>query len=319
MNTIDLTIDPITAIIMVGIIGLIIGSFLNVVIARLPKMMERDWRAQCTEILAQPPTWMPPTIFPVYNYLRALKGQSPAWTPPTTSFNLVTPRSHCPHCGHLITAVENIPVLSYLWQRGRCTECRKTIALRYPLVEILSAILAVITAWHFGFNWQLGGALVFTWALLAASVIDYDHQLLPDEIILPMLWLGILCNLFGLYTDLESSVIGAMAGYMSLWTVFWIFKVITGKEGMGYGDFKLLAMLGAWGGWQGLLMVVFLSSLAGAIIGISLILWHQHQQSQPFAFGPYLAIAGWINLLWGTQIMEWYLTWQLPLSWQLPF
>ncbi len=291
MNTIDLTTDPITTIIMIGIIGLIIGSFLNVVIARLPKMMERDWRAQCTEILAQPPTWIPPT----------------------TPFNLVTPRSHCPHCGHLITAVENIPVLSYLWQRGRCMECRKTIALRYPLVEITSAILAVITAWHFGINWQLAGALVFTWALLAASVIDYDHQLLPDEIILPMLWLGILCNLFGLYTDLESSVIGAMAGYMSLWTVFWIFKVITGKEGMGYGDFKLLAMLGAWAGWQGLLMVVFLSSLVGATVGISLILWHRHQQSQPFAFGPYLAFTGWINLLWGTKIMEWYFSWQLPL------
>jgi len=211
------------------VLGLLVGSFLNVVVHRLPLMMERAWQAQCQELLgeAHPPA-------------TAGKESEP--------FNLVTPRSRCPHCGHAISALENIPVISYLWLRGRCAGCGKSISPRYPLVELATALLSGITAWHFGFGWAAGAALALTWALIALSLIDFDHQLLPDDITLPFLWIGLLLSLFGLFTDSAASIIGALAGYLSLWTIYILFKVATGKEGMGYGDFKLLAMLGAWMG-----------------------------------------------------------------------
>jgi leader peptidase (prepilin peptidase) / N-methyltransferase len=283
-----LATEPGALLFVVCLLGLIVGSFLNVVIYRLPIMMEREWRAQCAELLnvSAPST--------------------------SESFNLSQPRSRCPHCGHQITVLENIPILSFIWQRGKCTACQGTIAWRYPLVEALSAILAVITAWQFGFGWSLLGALFLTWALLAASMIDFDHQLLPDNITLPFLWLGLLFNLFGVYTDIESSVIGAMAGYLSLWTVYKLFKWTTGKEGMGYGDFKLLAMLGAWLGWQALPVIILLSSLVGAIIGILLILLRGHDRNIPIPFGPYIAMAGWLSLLWGETLTNAYLLWIYP-------
>jgi len=271
-----LATEPAALLTVVGIFGLIIGSFLNVVIHRLPLMMESTWHRECAQLLE---------VSPIKKF--------------PTPFNLYQPRSHCPHCGHTITALENIPLFSYLWQRGRCTACHRGISWRYPIVEATSALLAIITAWHFGYGWPLLGALALTWALLAASVIDFDHQLLPDSITLPFLWLGILCNMFHLYTDLQSSVIGAMAGYLILWSVYWLFKLLTGKEGMGYGDFKLLAMLGAWLGWQVLPVIILFSSLIGAIVGITLVLVYGQDKNQPIPFGPYLAGAGWFTLLWG--------------------
>ncbi len=270
-----LAAEPNAVFIVACVLGLLVGSFLNVVIYRLPIMMERDWRAQCADLLNQPAAT------------------------PSEPFNLILPRSNCPHCGHQIAVLENIPILSYIWQRGKCTACQQNISLRYPLIEASSAFLATITAWHFGFGWPLLGALVLTWALLACAMIDFDHQLLPDNITLPLLWVGLLCNVFGLYTDIESSVIGAIAGYLLLWSVYWLFKLFTGKEGMGYGDFKLLAMLGAWMGWQALPIIVLISSFVGAVVGITLIILRGHDKNVPIPFGPYLAAAGWFTLLWG--------------------
>ncbi len=274
--------EPDAMLLFVGVLGLIIGSFLNVVIYRLPIMMEREWRKQCTELLN----------------ISAPK--------PKDTLNLIQPRSRCPHCGHAITALENIPIISYVWQWGKCTACGHSISLRYPFIEGFSAILAIITAWHFGYGWPLIGALILTWTLLAASMIDFDHQLLPDDITLPFLWFGLLCNLFGLYTDIESSIIGAMAGYLTLWIVYWIFKLLTGKEGMGQGDFKLLGALGAWMGWQALPLILFISSLIGAVVGITLIILRDHDKNVPIPFGPYLAAAGWLYLLWGNFLTENY-------------
>ncbi|MCK5521507.1 MAG: prepilin peptidase [Thiomargarita sp.] len=286
MNLLNyLATEPKMMLFIAGFLGLIVGSFLNVVIYRLPIMMEREWRKQCAELLN-------------------VSVQTPSET-----LNLNQPRSHCPHCGHQIKVLENIPILSYIWQWGKCTACHHKISPRYPIIEATSAILAMITTWHFGLEWSLIGALVLTWALLAASMIDFDHQLLPDNITLPLLWLGILCNLFGLYTDIESSIIGAMAGYLILWTLYWLFKIVTGKEGMGYGDFKLLAMLGAWMGWQALPLIILMSSIVGAIVGITLVLMRLQDKSVPIPFGPYLAAAGWINLLWGSALTHAYLLW----------
>jgi len=282
-----LTNEPSLVIVFASLFGLIVGSFLNVVIYRLPLMQIRAEKAYCIE-----------------TYCAELqKNQDTTSNEP---FNLVLPRSHCPHCKHQITAWENIPVFSYLWQGGKCTGCRQPISWRYPLIEIISALLAGIVAWRFGLSWQLLAALFLTWALLAASLIDFDHQILPDDIMLPFLWLGILCNLFDLYTNITDSIIGAMMGYLILWSVFWIFKLLTGKEGMGYGDFKLLALLGAWMGWQALPAIILLSSVVGAILGITLILFKKQQRGQPMPFGPYLAGAGWINLLWGNEILRFY-------------
>jgi len=273
----------------VALLGLSVGSFLNVVIYRLPEMMQREWRAHCAELVA---------------------GEGGADDTPAAEqerFNLSTPRSRCPHCGHRIGALENIPIVSYLWLRGRCAGCGAAISMRYPIIEAATALLSVVVAWHFGFGWQALAALVLTWALVALTMIDFDHQLLPDSITQPLLWLGLLFSLWGLGVDITSAVIGAVAGYLSLWSVYWAFKLITGKEGMGYGDFKLLAVLGAWMGWQMLPVIILLSSLVGAVVGIGLILLRGRDRSIPIPFGPYLAAAGWIALLWGQDITQAYL------------
>lgn len=277
--------DPNVLIVVVGLLGLIIGSFLNVVIYRLPIMMQQEARLQCAELLNIP------------------------ISKPKQVFNLIQPRSHCPHCSHQITILENIPVISFIWQRGQCTVCHQSISWRYPFIELLSASLAIFLAWQFGFTWQLLGALTLTWILLALSMIDFDHQLLPDSLTLPGLWLGLFANLFNLYTDIEASVIGAIAGYLFLWSIYWVFKLLTGKEGMGYGDFKLLALLGAWLGWQPLPSIILISSFLGALVGISLIIIRQHDKNVPIPFGPYLAFAGWIYLLWGEELIQTYFTW----------
>jgi leader peptidase (prepilin peptidase)/N-methyltransferase len=278
----------------VALLSLAVGSFLNVVIYRLPIMMQSAWRGQCIEFLSADSS----------TEAEALHTKDHAQKP----FNLLVPRSACPQCGHQITAMENIPVLSYLWLKGRCSNCKAPISKRYPAIEVLTATVSIIVAWHFGVNWQCFAALFFTWALIAASFIDFDHKLLPDDITLPFLWIGILANLFDLYTDITSSIVGAIAGYLVLWSVYWLFKLLTGKEGMGYGDFKLLAMLGGWMGWQALPGIVLLSSLVGAIIGISLITLRGRDKNIPIPFGPYLAIAGWIYFLWGAQINKAYLS-----------
>lgn len=268
----------------VFVLGLMVGSFLNVVIHRLPLMMERDWQAQCQDYLGEAP-----------------RQQSP--------LTLAKPASHCPHCGHRIRFYENIPVLSYLWLRGKCSACRQAISPRYPLIELTTAVLSTVIAWHFGFGWQAGTALLLTWALVALSVIDMDHQLLPDAITLPFLWLGLTLSLFPVFADVRSSLIGAIAGYLSLWTVYQLFKLLTGKEGMGFGDFKLLALLGAWMGWQSLPMIIVLSSAVGAVLGGAMIALRGRDRAHPIPFGPYLAIAGWIALLWGERISGAYLRW----------
>ncbi|MFK8067127.1 MAG: A24 family peptidase [Gammaproteobacteria bacterium] len=277
--------NPTIFILFAGLIGLIVGSFLNVVIYRLPLMMERDWKSQCRELLDQ---------------------QCPD-AEKQDVFNLSKPRSKCPKCDHAITAIENIPVLSYLIQGGKCKGCGDKISARYPLVEILTAVLTAVVAWRFGFGWAALGGILFTWALIVLSGIDLDTQLLPDSITLPFLWLGIAFNMFGTFTDLQSSIIGAMAGYLALWSVYWLFKLVTGKEGMGFGDFKLLGMIGAWLGWQVLPLTIILSSVAGTAVGISLILFKSHGRQQPIPFGPYLAIAGWIALCWGQDLIDIYL------------
>ncbi|OZG41319.1 prepilin peptidase [Aeromonas sp. A35_P] len=270
---------------LVFLFSLMIGSFLNVVIHRLPIMLEREWQAE---------------------YLSYF---NPETQPQQEErYNLMVPRSACPHCGHAITAMENIPLLSWLWLKGRCRECQAPISPRYPLVELLTALLSLVVAATFPPGWGLLAALLLTWVLVALTFIDLDKMLLPDQLTLPLLWGGLLFNLAGGFVPLADAVIGAMAGYLVLWSLYWAFKLLTGKEGMGYGDFKLLAALGAWLGWQALPIVLLLSSLVGAIIGISLILLRNHHQGKPIPFGPYLAIAGWIALLWGDTITRWYLT-----------
>lgn len=275
---------PVGLAVLAGLLGLCVGSFLNVVIHRLPKMMERDWHAQCAE----------------------LRGESlPLSDEP---FSLARPRSRCPECGHQISASENIPLISYLLiLRGKCSGCHARISPRYPIVEALTGLLSAYAAWHFGATIQAAGALLLLWALIALAAIDLDTQLLPDSITLPLLWLGLGANLWGAYTDLSSAVIGAMLGYMALWSVFWLFKLATGKEGMGYGDFKLLAALGAWLGWQMLPAIILLSSVVGATVGITLIVAARHGRNVPIPFGPYLAAAGGIALFWGDSITRSYL------------
>lgn len=266
-----------------ALLGLLIGSFLNVVIYRLPIMMQREWRAQALEYLECPPEQI------------------------SERFNLLLPSSRCPHCDHRIRSWENIPLVSWLALCGKCSSCRAPISSRYPLVELACGLLSGYVAWHFGFTWQAGAMLLLTWGLVAMSMIDIDHQLLPDSLVLPLLWLGLILNSFGLFVSLESALGGAVAGYLSLWSVYWLFKLVTGKEGMGYGDFKLLAMLGAWGGWQVLPLTILLSSVVGAVLGTILLRVQRAESSTPIPFGPYLAIAGWIALLWGDRITESYL------------
>jgi len=274
--------DPAVFAIVAGLFGLMIGSFLNVVIHRLPIIMERDWAAQCAE----------------------LRGEAP---PVFEALSLARPRSRCPKCGHSITALENIPVISWLLLRGRCKGCAAPISIRYPLIEALTGLLFAFVAWHFGFTAAGLGALVFVGALVALTAIDFDTQLLPDDITLPLLWLGLALNAFSVYTDLKSAVIGAMAGYLSLWGVYWSFKLFTGKEGMGYGDFKLLAALGAWLGWQMLPLAILLSSFVGAVVGIALMVFARQGRNVPIPFGPYLAAAGAISLVWGKPLTRAYL------------
>ena len=266
------------------IVGLIIGSFLNVVIYRLPIMLRREWEAQCREFL-----------------------EEAAPEPSGARFDLVWPASHCPNCERRIRPWENIPILSYFWQRGRCRGCATRISSRYPLVELATALLSAIVAWHFGFDWQLAAALILTWSLVVLAVIDLDHQILPDNITLPLIWLGLLLSLTGWFTSPSLSIIGAAAGYLSFWLVFQLFRLLTGKEGMGYGDFKLLAVFGAWLGWQAVPIVIVLSSLVGAVVGIGLILALGRDRNVPIPFGPYLAAAGWLALLWRDDMIDAYL------------
>ena len=274
--------DPLLFAIVCGVLGLLVGSFLNVVIHRLPKIMQRDWAAQCA----------------------ALSGDA---APPASPYNLMVPRSACPGCGHRIGALENIPVLSYAWLRGKCAGCGAPIGVRYPLVEALTGLLSAFAAWHFGYGWAAAGALLLIWALIALTFVDFDTQLLPDDITLPLLWLGLLFNLGAVYVPLHEAVTGAVIGYMVLWSVYWLFKLITGKEGMGYGDFKLLAAVGAWLGWKMLPLVILLSSFIGAVVGIALIVLARHGRSVPIPFGPYLAGGGLVALFWGPPIVQAYL------------
>jgi leader peptidase (prepilin peptidase)/N-methyltransferase len=274
--------EPTALVVLAILVGLMVGSFLNVVIHRLPKMMERGWLTECAE----------------------LRGETP---PLFEKLTLATPRSRCPHCGHRITAIENIPVLSYIFLWGRCRGCQARISPRYPLVEALSGLLSGYAAWRFGPSWAGIGALFFIWCMIALTFIDFDTQLLPDGITLPLLWAGLLLNLGGTFTDLRSAVIGTAAGYLSLWAVYWSFKLATGKEGMGYGDFKLLAAIGAWLGWQMLPLTILASSVVGAAVGIALIAFARHGRNIPIPFGPYLAAAAIIALFWGKPLTQQYL------------
>lgn len=272
------------------LLGLMVGSFLNVVIHRLPIMMERDWKAQCIEYLGDKLTIPPQESVPSQE-----------------KYSLVVPRSACPACGHRITALQNIPVLSYLALGGKCSACKVTISIRYPMVETLTGVLTGFIAWHFGVTWAAAFAIVYLWALIALTFIDADTTLLPDDITLPLLWLGLLVNIGGVYTDLVSATLGAMAGYLVLWSVYWAFKLLTGKEGMGYGDFKLLAAIGAWLGWQVLPLVILLSAAVGTVVGIAGIILKGRDKGAKLPFGPYLAAAGLIAMIWGQQLNAWYM------------
>lgn len=282
-----LTSNPVAALVTSGALALVIGSFLNVVIHRLPVMLERTWLRQCQE----------------------MSGAETSAADAEETYNLITPRSRCPHCNHNITALQNIPVISFLWLKGKCVACGHPISWRYPIVELLTAILSMVVIWHLGITFAGGAALLFTWMLIALAVIDFDHQMLPDNLTLPLIWIGLLVNLYPnpAFAPLTSAVIGAVAGYLSLWSVFHIFKLITGKEGMGYGDFKLFAAFGAWLGWQNLPLIVLLASLVGAIVGGALILVLGRDRQLPIPFGPFLCAAGWIALLWGNDLTRFYL------------
>jgi leader peptidase (prepilin peptidase) / N-methyltransferase len=278
--------NPSILYLVTALFALIVGSFLNVVIYRLPKMMDREWREECASLTG--------------NHDRVPK--SPRLT-------LAHPRSHCRHCGHQVRALENIPLLSYLLLRGRCAACGEKIGLRYPVVEAITALLSILVAWRFGIGWEIAPALILTWGLIALAFIDFDTQLLPDLITLPLLWLGLLASLGEWFADSSSAILGAALGYLALWTVFHLFRVLTGKEGMGYGDFKLFALFGAWLGWQHLPQIVLLSSCTGALVGSVLILARGRNSQVPIPFGPYLATAGWISLMWGDAINRAYLQW----------
>ncbi|WKJ90960.1 A24 family peptidase [Methylomonas montana] len=275
--------SPLLLISVVFVLGLLVGSFLNVVIYRLPVMMQAGWRRECHDYLQLP-----------------LEEEAEV-------FNLMLPASHCPSCKAEIKAYQNIPVLSYLLLGGKCGHCGVKIAIRYPLIEAFSGLCSAIVAWHFGYGVALAFALLLTWSLIALSFIDIDQHLLPDSITLPMLWLGLLLSLFDIYSSSHDAIIGAIAGYLSLWSVYQLFKLLTGKEGMGYGDFKLLALFGAWLGWQYLPLIVLLSSLVGAVIGVAMIVFGKRDAGKPIPFGPYLAMAGWLAMLFGQEINALYL------------
>lgn len=274
---------------LITLLGLFIGSFLNVLIYRLPLRLQHEWRSECKEFLGA---------------AESASDNAESGEPPE---NIFTSRSHCPHCGHMITALENIPVVSYLFLRGKCSQCSKPISARYPAIELLTAALSALTALTFGYTVVTAFILILVWSLIALSFIDFDHQLLPDKLVFPVLWLGLLMNSQNIHTDVYSALYGAVAGYLSLWFVYQVFKLLTGKEGMGYGDFKLLALLGAWLGWQMLPLIILLSSLVGAAIGILGIMILGRDRQLPIPFGPYLSIAGLIALFWGQQIIDSYL------------
>lgn len=279
-----LTSRPLELALLVGVLGLVFGSFLNVVILRLPVMLDRLWRRQCAELAGVPAV---PT--------------------PGEKFNLVTPGSRCPHCGHRIRALENIPVLGFLWLRGKCSACGGRISWRYPAVELLTAILSCAVAWRFGAGVAMLAALALTWSLIALTFIDYDHQILPDDITLPLLWAGLLVNLGGAFASLPSAILGATIGYGSLWLVYHAFRLATGKEGMGFGDFKLFAALGAWLGWQQLPLIILFSSFFGALVGLAFIVFFGRDRRLPIPFGPFLCVAGWVALMWGNDLTRYYL------------
>ena len=287
MHSFDfLSANPAFFAFVIGLVGLLVGSFLNVVIYRLPVMMQTNWEKECREFLGI---------------------NNPDESQTEQTFNLVFPLSRCPKCENPIKPYQNIPVFSYLMLGGKCANCANPIALRYPLIEAFTALASVVVAWRFGFGAQTGFALLLTWSLIALSFIDFDHKLLPDDITLPVLWLGLLLSVFDLFVGSQDSITGACAGYFALWSVYQLFKLVSGKEGMGYGDFKLLAMLGAWLGWQALPLTILLSSLVGTIVGVTLILTRRHERGNPMPFGPFLAAAGWIALVWGEQINQLYL------------
>ena len=273
--------------IFIVILSLIIGSFLNVVIYRLPKMMHNNWYLECREFLADEVKDIPPIKI--------------------TELSLSKPDSTCPKCQHKIRFYENIPVISWLFLKGKCSQCKNSISIRYPLVEATTALLSLVIAIQYGVTVETLLLLILTWGLVCLTLIDFDHMLLPDQIVMPLLWLGLLVNVTGTFVPLSDAVIGAAVGYMSLFSVFWLFKLLTGKEGMGYGDFKLFALFGAWLGWQLLPILILMASVVGAIVGISLMLFKNHTREQAIPFGPYLAIAGWITLLWGDGIWSWYI------------
>ncbi|MDG2089574.1 MAG: A24 family peptidase [Gammaproteobacteria bacterium] len=277
---------PIALLCFAVLLGLFIGSFLNVVIYRLPIIMQRDWTEQCNEFLEL--------------------DESQKKTDNLPSFNLSKPGSHCPNCKHEITALENIPVLSFLLQGGKCKNCKVSISLRYPIVESLTGVFTLLIAYQYGYGWLTLALLILTWSLIVLTMIDYDHQLLPDDITIPILWLGLIINYFELITTLEAAVLGAIAGYLILWAVYWLFKILTGKEGMGHGDFKLLAALGAWMGWEVLPQIILLSSLIGALIGLGLIIIKGRDKNILIPFGPYLAGAGFVSLLWSDELTQMY-------------
>ncbi|WP_442514307.1 prepilin peptidase [Pseudomonas promysalinigenes] len=274
--------QPSYFICLAAVLGLLMGSFLNVLVHRLPIMLERQWQREAQQVLG----------LPIRQHER---------------FDLLLPASHCPPCKHAIRTWENIPVISYLALRGRCSACKQPISACYPLVEVACALLSMAVAWHSGVSLQALALLMLTWSLLALSLIDQDQQLLPDVLVLPTLWLGLMVNAFDMLVALPDALWGAVAGYLSLWSVYWVFKLVTGKEGMGYGDFKLLALIGAWGGWQVLPMTMLLSSLIGVVAGLCLLRLRKQSASTAIAFGPYLATAGWIAVLWGDEIYAFYL------------
>jgi len=275
--------NPAILYLFVAVLGLIVGSFFNVVILRLPKMLEQEWQAQCADMLGQ------------------------EVEVEVEKVTLCTPASTCPKCGHKIKPWENIPVVSYAFLGGKCSACKTGISLRYPTIEIITAILATVVICMFELTWVGLAAVLFSWLLLVLTMIDFDTQLLPDSITLPLLWLGLMVNINGSFVSLPEAVLGAVIGYLALWSVYHLFKILTGKEGMGYGDFKLLAALGAWLGWKMLPLIILLSSLVGAVVGLSLIVILGRDKNIPIPFGPYLAAAGWIAMMWGDNIVSSYL------------
>ncbi len=279
-----------------ALFGLLIGSFLNVVIYRLPKSLISSWRKECKEFLSEDST---------IKFDESKEDD-------TETLNIVFPRSHCPSCKALIPAWCNIPILSYALLKGKCLHCKAPISVRYPFVELLTGIITAFIVYRYGLSYEAAAVAIFSWTLISLTFIDIDHQLLPDSMTLPLMWLGLVANALGFFTDLHSALYGAVFGYLSLWSVYWLFKLLTGKEGMGFGDFKLLAALGAWAGWQHLPAIIILSSLVGALLGTLNILLSGQDKNKPIPFGPYLAIAGWIAFFWGDVLQQHYLQWINP-------